>query len=325
MAVSASPPAVPPRPSLSDDSPPPLGGSPRVIDHLDAPSFQVLSDVMEVQLEPLLGFGAFGSVHYAVLLADSKTVALKAVSKEATKASLANSSAAATTSLTELLYGEAALLEELAASRHRNMLKFHGWWEDGAHVYIAQQLCVGGELPQWLSQQPAYTEQLVAKVAYDLLQALVHCHGLNVVHRDVKPQNLLFTSVAPDAYLKLADWGLGTHWQLGEPPMTEFCGTLDYASPEMIEGSYAATTDVRAGARWREVARGGARWRETARALACAPCAGARWRVRRALARPGVRSRRGLPHRSPPPPLALPAAARRHRHLTRRRASLPRP
>ena len=37
-------------------------------------------------------------------------------------------------------------------------------------MYIAQQLCVGGELPHWLSQQPVYCEQLVAKVVYDLLQ-----------------------------------------------------------------------------------------------------------------------------------------------------------
>ena len=160
------------------------------------------------------------------------------------------------------------LVEELAAERHRNMLRFYGWWEDDNHIYLAQQLCMGGELADWLASQPAYSEQLAAKVTYDLLQALTYCHSKGVCHRDVKPQNLLFTSFEPSAYLKLADYGLAVHWhapgaQGGSatadgagtcgppaaaapppPPLTEFCGTLDYASPEMLEGSYTLTTDV---------------------------------------------------------------------------------
>lgn len=101
------------------------------------------------------------------------------------------------------------------------------WWHDANHVFIAQQLCAGGELPQWLARQPRYTEQLAAKVMYDLLQALTYCHGAGVVHRDVKPQNLLFASLSPDAYLKLADWGLATKWSADEPALCEYCGTLD--------------------------------------------------------------------------------------------------
>ena len=108
-----------------------------------------------------------------------------------------------------------------AASRCRR------WWHDTNHVFIAQQLCVGGELPQWIGRHPQYTEQVAAKVMYDLLQALTYCHSEGVVHRDVKPQNLLFTSHAPDAYLKLADWGLATKWAAGEDMLSEYCGTLD--------------------------------------------------------------------------------------------------
>ena len=86
---------------------------------------------------------------------------------------------------------------------------------------------MGGELPQWIGRHPQYTEQVAAKVMYDLLQALTYCHSEGVVHRDVKPQNLLFTSHAPDAYLKLADWGLATKWAAGEDMLSEYCGTLD--------------------------------------------------------------------------------------------------
>ena len=88
------------------------------------PSFECVKDVLEVQSDPLLGYGAFGTVHYAVLIAESKSVALKAVSKAATRAAAATGDSQA--SLREILFGEAMLLEELAVGRHRNMLKFHG-------------------------------------------------------------------------------------------------------------------------------------------------------------------------------------------------------
>ena len=209
----------------------------------DVPTFEPVKDVLDIQTDALIGRGAFGTVHYAVLREEQKAVALKVVSKSRTRASAEHGSGV-TSSLDEILYGEARVLQELASARHRNMLKFYGWWHDANHVYIAQQLCAGGELPQWLARQPAYTEQVAAKIIYDLLQALTFCHGVGVVHRDVKPQNLLFTSFQPDAYLKLSDWGLATHWREGQPPMSEFCGTLDFTSPEMLDGAYGATTDV---------------------------------------------------------------------------------
>lgn len=212
-----------------------------VADQDDSPTFDCLQDIVEVQRSPLLGVGAFGTVHYAVLIDGSRAVALKAANKELTLRGAADGEQQ---SEHEILYGEAIMLEELAASKHRNMLRFHGWWEDGSYIYTAQQLCMGGELPEWLSRQPAYTEAVAAKVIYDLLQALVHCHSLGIVHRDVKPQNMLFTSAAPDAYMKLADWGLASRWTSNQPELTELCGTLDFTSPEMLDGQYTATTDV---------------------------------------------------------------------------------
>ena len=55
-----------------------------VLDDDPFPSFEILKDTLEVQEDPLLGFGAFGTVHYAVLIAEHRTVALKAISKART-------------------------------------------------------------------------------------------------------------------------------------------------------------------------------------------------------------------------------------------------
>ena len=75
------------------------------------PSFDCLKGILEVQADPLLGWGAFGSVHYAVLIAEGKTVALKAVSKAATRFAAVEGGSPAT--LHEVLFGEAQLLEEV--------------------------------------------------------------------------------------------------------------------------------------------------------------------------------------------------------------------
>ena len=211
------------------------------------PNFDVVKNILEVQADPLLGYGAFGTVHYAVLIAESKTVALKAISKAATRKAAVEGGSSA--SLREILFGEALLLEELAIDRHRNMLKFHGWWHDTNHVFIAQQLCVGGELPEWLNQQPVYTEKLAAKVTYDLLQALTYCHGANVVHRDIKPQNLMLQSTRDDWHIKVVDFGMAkrvkTKGKKGRNRLTSICGTPQYMAPEIFsEQDYGEKVDV---------------------------------------------------------------------------------
>jgi serine/threonine protein kinase len=76
------------------------------------------------------------------------------------------------------------------------------------------------------SVSSALVLQVAATVMAQLLEALRYCHTLGIVHRDVKPQNLLFSSHAPDAYLKLADWGLATQWEASQPPLSLVCGTM---------------------------------------------------------------------------------------------------
>ena len=75
------------------------------IEAAEEPDFEAVADILEVQADPLLGYGAFGTVHYAVLKAECKTVALKAVSKAATRAAAAEGGSSA--GLREILFGEA--------------------------------------------------------------------------------------------------------------------------------------------------------------------------------------------------------------------------
>ncbi|KAL1527470.1 hypothetical protein AB1Y20_016135 [Prymnesium parvum] len=206
------------------------------------PTFDVLTAAeYEVDPDPI-GLGTFGSVHFA-LTPSNKHVAVKAISKGRTKA-LAEAAGQEATVETEV-----ELLREVGTKKHRNILKFYGAWEDERYVYVAQQLCAGGELPDWLLcpavAAEGYSEAIAARVTYDVLQAVCFIHELGVVHRDIKPQNLMFTEPKPAGLLKLIDFGLATRWVEGaSPPLDETCGTIDYMAPETLLCSYGKKVDV---------------------------------------------------------------------------------
>ena len=72
--------------------------------------------------------------------------------------------------------------------------------------------------------------------------AIQTCHAQNVVHRDIKPENLLLTS---DEQLLLADFGWSSHNVTHHNRRETLCGTLDYLSPEMVQGTpYDTSVDI---------------------------------------------------------------------------------
>jgi len=208
------------------------------------PNFSVLGSTFEVDPEPI-GVGTFGTVHFAMMRIGSKqkAVAVKCIDKARTRAQA--EAGGARTRWEELISCEVVITSELGQTRHRNLPRFFGKWEDLNHVHLVLQLCEGGELPGWLlEQKSAYSERLASRITYDALQAVLCCHDLGIVHRDLKPQNLLFTSDAEDARLLLVDFGLATRMEMGGPRLSEMCGTLDYMAPEMLQGSYDERVDV---------------------------------------------------------------------------------
>ena len=220
----------------------------------ECPGFAPLVARFRIE-EQAFGLGAFSQVYAAVELSGEhdagRLVAIKAVSKQRFReATEADDTAEDGRGWLEQMRDEAVFLGELAAARHRNLLRFLGAWEDDTHLYLVTSFAAGGELVGWLEQQvtapgsAGYTETLCAKIVYDLLQALRHCHALGIVHRDVKPANLLLSSSDFGANLKLADWGLAARWAEGGPALAGVCGTLDYSSPEMLNGSYTNATDL---------------------------------------------------------------------------------
>ena len=82
---------------------------------------------------------------------------------------------------------------------------------------------------------------IVQRLTYQLLDAVAHIHRFRILHRDIKPQNILIT---PDLDLRLADFGLGRTFKTPASPYTPEVLTLWYRAPELLLGQTVYTTSV---------------------------------------------------------------------------------
>ena len=172
------------------------------------------------QLLHCLGQGAFGTVWKARDTELDRIVAIKIPRKE---------------NLTEA-DAEKFLREARAAAqvRHPNIVSVHEVGRADGHIYIASDFIAGASLDEWIQAHPLTVREsveLCAKIA----EALHHAHEAGVVHRDLKPQNILVdTSGEPH----VADFGLAKR-DAGEITMTvegAILGTPAYMPPEQARG-----------------------------------------------------------------------------------------
>ncbi|MFY7781282.1 MAG: serine/threonine-protein kinase, partial [Tagaea sp.] len=116
--------------------------------------------------------------------------------------------------------------------RHPHIVEVLGFGSDQGQHFFAMQFVDGAPLHDRMAEfhEPARAVALVAQLA----DALVHAHAHGLVHRDVKPGNVLVRS---DGHALLTDFGVARDEAL--PSLTQeggFLGTVDYASPEQLRG-----------------------------------------------------------------------------------------
>ena len=97
--------------------------------------------------------------------------------------------------------------------------------------------CEGGELFSHIDEQGPLPEHDCARITHKLILALLHLHSHNICHRDLKSENILFTSHNPaEADIKLIDYGLSKILTGADELMTTRIGTPYYVSPEVLLG-----------------------------------------------------------------------------------------
>ncbi|MBI5960751.1 MAG: serine/threonine protein kinase, partial [Chloroflexi bacterium] len=124
--------------------------------------------------------------------------------------------------------------EALGQLNHPNIVKLLGGVEEGDKHYLIMEYVGGGSLRDLLDDQSRLPLEAVLNIALDLADALTRAHRLNIIHRDIKPDNVL---LAEDATPRLTDFGvahLGDRTRLTQTGSV--IGTYAYLSPEACNG-----------------------------------------------------------------------------------------
>ena len=178
------------------------------------------------RIESLLGQGGMGRVYKAYDKDLDRTVAIKVVRQG--------------------MMGDVDALkrfkqELLLASKisHKNILRIHDMGEVGEIKFITMAYVEGQDLQRIILDNPKMPIERMLSFAQQLAEALAAAHSEGVVHRDLKPQNIL---VAKNDQIYVSDFGLAKSFEEGAVGMTKtgaFLGTPRYMSPEQVEGKPA--------------------------------------------------------------------------------------
>jgi serine/threonine-protein kinase len=174
------------------------------------------------RLEALLGTGASANVFLAQDTTLERQVAIKLL-----QPALAQDAA--------FLKRFRAEARAVAALNHPNVLRVFDWGEEEGVPFLVTELLAGGSLKDLLDAGVRLSHEQAASVGQQAAAGLAYAHARGLVHRDVKPGNLLFDE---EGRVRITDFGVAR--ALAEASWTEpaggLIGTVRYASPEQAEG-----------------------------------------------------------------------------------------
>jgi serine/threonine-protein kinase len=182
------------------------------------------------EIEQLLGHGGMATVHRARDTQLGREVALKLMRPD-----LAD----------DPVFGARFVTEARSAASisHPNVVTVLDFGTEGPGPYIVMELVEGGDLAAILRRKGRLTAPRAVSIAAGVASALAAAHGRGIVHRDVKPGNILITA---DGDARVADFGIAR--ATGEQSLTATgtsLGSVDYFSPEQARGEPAdAASDI---------------------------------------------------------------------------------
>jgi YVTN family beta-propeller protein len=190
----------------------------------------VAPELAGYRIEGLLGRGGMGEVYRALDTGLSRPVALKVLRSELAE---------------DERFRERLLRESrLAASLdHPNVIPIYEAGEETGRLFIAMRFVAGEDLKAMLRREGTIEPSRAVAIFEQIAAALDAAHRRGLVHRDVKPSNVLLDREAGREHCYLADFGLTQSASQQGPADGQFMGTVDYISPEQIRGE---TLDGRA-------------------------------------------------------------------------------
>ncbi|KAM9785847.1 caM kinase-like vesicle-associated, like [Neosynchiropus ocellatus] len=114
---------------------------------------------------------------------------------------------------------------------HPNILQLIDTFETRKEYFIIQEFATGGDVFDWIQDQGNYTEKDASNVIRQVLEAVAYLHSLNIVHRNLKLENLMYYTENNHNKVVLRDFYLS---RFENGPITEPCGTPEYLAPEVV-------------------------------------------------------------------------------------------
>lgn len=186
-----------------------------------------MQDADRYHVLEVIGEGSYGRVYKGRRRFGKQVVALKFISKlKRTEEELLS------------LKREVDIMREL---RHENIIALYDWFETDTDVCVVTEFAEG-DLFQILEDDKRLSEDEIHPLACQLLSALFYLHSHRILHRDMKPQNIL---IGKNGAVKLCDFGFARAMSRETIVLTSIKGTPLYMSPELVqEKPYDHTADL---------------------------------------------------------------------------------
>ena len=168
-----------------------------------------------------VGRGGMGTVYLGVDDASGQTAAVKLLAADMAQQS-------------DFRDRFKAEIETLRKLNHPNIVQIFGYGEEDQQIFYAMEFVAGSSLEDQLARGRAFPWREAARFGIAVTRALRHAHDRGVIHRDIKPGNLLLTE---EGVLKLSDFGIARLFGSGRLTVVgSVLGTAEFMAPEQAEG-----------------------------------------------------------------------------------------
>ena len=174
----------------------------------------------------VIGSGSFGEVRRAIHVKSGEERAVKLVYKSHLSK-----------------HKQRKIMNEIYVQQkadHPYIAKLFEYFQDQKFLYIVMEYVPGGELLSKMKGMKRLTENVIARLFFQLMSAVNYLHGRGVVHRDLKPENVMLDE---SENVKLVDFGTSREFLPGGR-MKGCHGTPYFIAPEVLAGDYSEKCDI---------------------------------------------------------------------------------
>ena len=180
-----------------------------------------------------LGSGTFGVVYEAKNILFNNIVAMKIIKKN----EYMNN---------KLIINEIDILKKLS---HPNIVRIYEFYESNNNFYLINEYCDGGELFNYINNSKL-NEQQLSILFYQVFSGLCYLHENNILHRDMKPENILISKIEKDLlsdeeyfWIQIIDFGTAKIFE-NDKKEKSIVGSAYYIAPEVLDKDYNEKCDT---------------------------------------------------------------------------------